>query len=337
VKVPRIITSRVSAGFLARILILIAMIVITASLQRNFFAWRALVRTTNAFTPLILLTLGQAVVIIAGGLDLSIGTSVSLLTVILTSVMRAGEPVTGVTAIVIALLAALAMGAVNGIGVGYFRIPAVIVTFATSYIWLGIALFIRPTPGGEVVAWFNVFYRLRSVPGLPPWLIALGETIPPAVVLIAAGAFFWVLIARTPLGTYLYAAGSDADRTFQSGIDPARVQIKAYLINAIFIFLVALFFVGQNGTGDARMGDPLTLRSVAAAVVGGIVLTGGQGSLGSAFVGALIFSFVGQIIFFANIPSAFQTLVSGMVIIVALASSHVLSMRSTRKTRMETI
>jgi ribose transport system permease protein len=93
----------------------------------------------------------------------------------------------------------------------------------------------------------------------------------------------------------------------------------ACIINSVFIFLAALFFVGQNQSGDARMGGPLTLRSIAAVVVGGISLTGGRGSIYFALLGALTLSFVNKIIFFANIPNAYQTLVSGIIIIVAIA------------------
>nr|MDA3833607.1 hypothetical protein [Spirochaetales bacterium] len=145
----------------ASLVILVAMVLLTALLQNNFFRINSLVRNVNAFTPLILLTMGQAVVMIAGGLDLSVGSSLSLLTCILTYIMKAGEPITGLLAMVITLAAAVVIGLVNGIGVGYFRIPPVIATFATSFIWLGIALFIRPTPGGETVEWFTVFYTIK--------------------------------------------------------------------------------------------------------------------------------------------------------------------------------
>jgi ribose transport system permease protein len=113
--------------------------------------------------------------------------------------------------------------------------------------------------------------------------------------------------------------GSNNDSAYASGINTAKIQLMACIINSIFIFLAALFFVGQNQSGDARMGDPLTLRAIASAVVGGIALTGGRGSVYFALVGALIMSFVNKIIFFANIPNAYQTLVSGLIVIIAIA------------------
>ncbi|MGM0432207.1 MAG: ABC transporter permease [Spirochaetota bacterium] len=307
----------------ASLLMLAVMVLLTAILQNNFFTFSSLSRSANAFAPLILLTMGQAVVIISGGLDLSVGSSLSLMTCILTYVMKTGEPITGFYALIITFAAALLIGLINGIGVGYFRIPSVIATFATSYIWLGIALFIRPTPGGESVEWFKMFYNLKYLEGAPQFLVAVTSVIPPAVILIIIGGVFWSIIRRTRLGRYIYAVGGSSDSSFHSGINPAMVQIKAYMINAVFIFLAALFFVGQNQSGDARFGDPFTLRVVAAAVVGGVALSGGRGSILFAVVGALIMSFVNRIIFFLGIPNAFQTLVGGVIIILAISSSQV--------------
>jgi ribose transport system permease protein len=138
------------------------------------------------------------------------------------------------------------------------------------------------------------------------------------------------VVRRTRTGRYIYAVGSSSESAYASGIDTARVQMKACMINSLFIFLAALFFVGQNRSGDARLGDPLTLRAIAAAVVGGIALSGGRGSVYFALVGALILSFVNKIIFFANIPYAFQTLVGGAIVIVAIAASQAYTLASRR-------
>lgn len=298
---------------------LFVLFAITAVLQKNFFEVKSIARNINSFAPLILLAMGQAIVIISGGLDLSSGTALSLFTCVLTTVMRKGDPITGVYALVVTFLVALGTGVVNGIGIGYLRIPPVIVTFATSYAWLGIALFLRPTPGGECVDWFKIFYNVRAVEGLPDSVKLVGSYIPPALVLVLVGCLLWYIVSRTRTGRYIYAVGSNIESAYVSGIDTGRTQMLACVLNAIFIFLAALFFVGQNQSGDARMGGPLTLKSIAAVVVGGIALTGGRGSVYLALAGALILSFVSKIIFFANIPNAYQTLTSGIIVIAAIA------------------
>lgn len=318
------------------LLIMLLMLALTAVLQKNFFEGKAIVRNINAFTPLVLLTMGQAIVIISGGIDLSAGTALSLFTCVLTWVMKKDQGITGGYALVVTLAVAILVGIVNGIGIGYLRIPPVIVTFATSFIWLGIALFIRPTPGGESVNWFKAFYNFGSVEGAPAGLIKFGTIIPPALILVILGMVMWFIISRTRTGRYIYAVGSNNDSAYESGINTARVQMYACIINSIFIFLAALYFVGQNQSGDARLGDPLTLRAIAAAVVGGIALTGGKGSVYIALVGALILSFVNKIIFFANISYAYQTLVGGVIVIVAIASSQAYTLQNKRSMMKET-
>jgi ribose transport system permease protein len=304
------------------LLMLALMVALTAALQENFFEAKSINRNINAFAPLILMTMGQAIVILSGGIDLSAGPALSLLTCVLTYVMKRDDPASGAIALVVGLAVALLLGLVNGIGIGYLRVPPVIATFATSFIWLGAALFLRPTPGGESVGWFKAFYDFGGIPGAGPALKSLGAAIPSALILILAGCALWLAVSKTRTGRHIYAVGGDSDSAYESGIDTARVQTLACMLNSIFIFLTALFFVGQTGSGDARMGDPLTLRAIAAAVVGGIALSGGRGSVYFALVGALILSLVNKIIFFADIPYAYQTFVGGAIVIVAIASSQ---------------
>lgn len=311
----------VSKPEFSSLLILAVMLVITAILQKNFFETKSVVRNINAFTPLILLTMGQALVIISGGIDLSAGSALSLLTCVLTTVMKKGDPATGIYALLITFAVAVLIGVINGIGIGYLRIPPVIVTFATSYMWLGAALFLRPTPGGESVYWFKAFYDVGAIKDVAASVKSIGAVIPPALILVVIGCVLWFILSKTKTGRYIYAVGSNNDSAYASGINTAKVQMQACIINSVFIFLAALFFVGQNQSGDARMGDPLTLKAIAAAVVGGIALTGGRGSVYFALVGALILSFVNKVIFFANIPNAYQTLVGGVIVIVAIAGS----------------
>jgi len=312
------------------LLILFIMFGLTAILQDNFFEIKSVMRNINAFAPLILMTMGQSVVMISGAIDLSSGMALSLLSCVLTSVMKKNDPVTGLYALLIALAVAVVLGLINGFGVGYLRIPSLILTFATSYIWLGIALFLRPTPGGESVPWFAVFYNFSALKDISGFFGTLGEFLPPALILVLIGCLMWWIISKTRIGRYIYAVGGNSESAYESGINTSRTQIIAYIINALFIYLAALFFVGQTASGDARMGDPLTLKSIASAVVGGVALSGGRGNVYFALVGALILSFVNKIIFFANIPYAYQTLVGGIIVIGAIAVSQAYISYSTK-------
>lgn len=311
-------------------LILLAMVVIIACLQKNFFSSRTLLSYVNAFTPLILLAMGQAVVIIAGGIDMSCGTAMALLLCIMTRIMNPDVPSSGILALVAGLAAAMAIGLVNGFAVGYLRLPPVIATYATSYIWLGIALFVTPTPGGHIVPWFRAFYDLKNIPALA----GIGKAVPSALLWILLACLIWAVVRRTRTGRYIYAVGSHNNNAYDSGINTAKIQTVSYVLNALFIFFVAVYYAGQNGAGNANLGDALTLQAVAAAVVGGIAMSGGKGNVFMAIAGALIMSLVGKIIYFADIPNAYQTFVSGLIIIAAIASSAIYSFRQ-RKAQLK--
>jgi ribose transport system permease protein len=310
--------------------ILIVMLIITAILQDGFFTMTAIINNMNAFIPLILITMGQGVVMISGGIDLSVGPALSLLTCVLASIMKKGDPMSGVFAILVAAGVAVVMGIINGIGMGYLRLPPVVVTYATSYIFLGAALLILPLPGGSCVEWVKGFYNFANIQNVPAWLVGLGKVISPSILLLILGLVAAAIIGRTRFARYSYAMGSNEASAYASGINTARTMTKACIINSFFILFAALFFVAQNLSGDARLGGPFVLKSIAAAVVGGIVLTGGKGSLYSAVVGAFILSFVNKIIFFLHLPNTMQTLVGGLIVILAIAASQLYSFISNR-------
>lgn len=317
------------------LLIFLLMLALTAVLQENFFATASISRNINSFAPLILMAMGQSIVIISGALDLSAGTSLSLLCCILTFVMKTDNPASGAGALAAAFAVAVLIGVINGFGVGFMRIPPVILTFATSYLWLGLALFVTPTPGGQIVNWFKGFYDFGNVENVPAWLAAFGDVIPPALLLIIIGCILWFIISRTQTGRYFYAVGSNEEGAYATGINPAIIKMKAYILNSIFIFMTALFFAAQNGSGDARLGDSMTLKAIAAAVVGGVAMSGGRGSVYFGIIGALIMSLVSKIIFFADIPTAYQTFVSGLIIIAAISSSTIYGLINQRKNLKE--
>ncbi|MBQ3108624.1 MAG: ABC transporter permease [Clostridia bacterium] len=220
-------------GFLT-ICITLVMLILTAALQPGFFKGTTIGSNINTFAPLILLTMGQAVVIIAGGLDLSIGYAVSMLVVILTNIMQKDNPATAIPAILVAFVAAILVGVINGFSVGFLRLPPLIVTYATSYIWLGIGLFIAPSPAGQCVNWVRIFYTFSAIENLPPALATLGKTLPPSFWLIVIACIIWACIRKSRTGRHIYAVGSNSDSAYYSGINTANVQMKAYIICAVF-------------------------------------------------------------------------------------------------------
>lgn len=307
------------------IVIFAVMLVLVAVMQGNFFKPSSLQNTIISWTPLILLTMGQAVVLLSGGLDMSSGNAMSFMLCVLAGTMEKDNPQSGVIALVLCVLVMLIVGLVNGLAVGYFKLPPIIATFATSYIWLGAALFIMPSPGGVCVNWMRAFYKFSSVDNMPPALQSFGSYIPTGVLLIIAAVVIWFIVSRTKLGRYMYAVGSNRNIAYESGIKTVKVQIMAYMINSLFIMFAALFLVGENQSGSARIGDPLTLECIAAAIVGGVVLAGGKGNVFVAIAGAAIISLVTKLIYFTGISSDWQTLVSGLILLIAIASSAIIA------------
>jgi ribose/xylose/arabinose/galactoside ABC-type transport system permease subunit len=164
-----------------------------------------------------------------------------------------------------------------------------------------------------------MFYDLRALPFIPNSLAVL----PAGLILVFIACVVWFTINKSKLGRYIYAVGSNNENAFASGISTSKVQICAYIINASFIFLCALYFAGQNGAGSANIGNPLTLQAVASAVVGGVAISGGKGGVFMSIAGALIMGLVSKLLYMLNVPNSYQTLVSGIIIIVAISSSAV--------------
>ncbi len=301
------------------LIILVLLVIITAFIQKNFFKPAVLNNTFISWVPVILLTMGQSIVIIAGGLDMSSGAAFSMMLCVMAKIMKESDPMTGIAALIVCFLTMCAIGLVNGLAVGYFKLPPIIATFATSYIFLGIALLVMPSPGGECVNWMRIFYSFKTIDNGPAWM--KNFTMTNGVFLVLIACIIWYFIKRSKIGRYIYAVGSNRHVAFDSGINTVRVQIVAYILNALFIMLAALFMIGQNKTGSARIGDPLTLQSVASAAIGGVALTGGRGNVFMSICGAVIIQLVSKIIFFSGISTDFQTIVSGIILIAAVSVS----------------
>ena len=286
-------------------LLLILMIIINVILQPSFFKARIIRSNLATFTPMMLVSAGQAIIILSGKLDLSVGAGISLINCILANTMGDRFGV-NFFAILLALGVAIAAGALNGFVVAYLNLPALIATFATSAIWLGISLFLRPQPGGYIPLWVNKFYRSHL------------SIITTSLMMVVVMMLIWFVIRKRKLGRYIYAVGSNAFSAFESGVNTKRVILGAYILGWIFTFLASFSISAQMSSGDAYMGIPFTLNSIAAVVVGGVVLGGGRGSVLGAVFGAVILSLVLNIIYYANIPSTFQEFVKGASIVVAL-------------------
>lgn len=306
--------------WLFSLLLLVVFIAINRALQDNLFELRPLNGNLRVFMPAIFLAIGQTFVVIAGGVDLSIGAILSMCNAILaTQIPQDASEIQIVGALLLALVAGLAAGALNGVGVTLLRLQPIVTTYATSFIFSGIALYILPQPGGRLPADITNFYRQP---------IMLSETIgiPVPAILIVLLILVGVALSRTRFRQYLFATGGKADAAYTTGVLVSRVRFTTYVLSGLFAVLGAIALTSGTGTGNPRAGDDLTLPSVVAVVLGGTRLSGGQGNLIGSIIGVIILGVISNIISFASLDTWVQPLVNALIIILALAIPGVIGL-----------
>jgi ribose transport system permease protein len=270
--------------------------------------------------PLALAAVGQAIVVIAGGIDLSIGAMMALTSVISASLMKGQPEEFGIVVVVGVLLLGLVLGAVNGGLVVMTRVPDIVVTLAMSFVWAGCALLVLKTPGGGSVKWLK-----ELVIG------SLGnEWIPKAaVVLIVAVAVVWIPLRRSRLGLSIYAIGSNRLSAFRSGVSVGQTKIVAYMLTGLFAAVGGLSLTASTGIGTPVPG-PYTLMSVAAVVLGGVSLAGGRGGVFGPLVAVMILQLIRTDITFLNINPNLAVVVQGVILIGVVMIGSLVQIRRAR-------
>jgi ribose transport system permease protein len=255
----------------------------------------------NTTLPLVFVAIGQSLVVITGGIDLSVGGVVSLCVAVTATRVQG----TGAVAWLLLVLAlGTACGAVNGAMVAKARIAPILTTLATLSIFTGIALWVLPVPGGSIAPAVRLALTHPSIPTGLIWLA------------LAVGG--WWLLRRTRFGLWVYAVGSDETSAVAIGVPAARVKMGVYALSGLCGALAALFYVSRTTAGDANAGGPFILTSIASVVVGGVAFTGGRGSALGAMAGAAALALVIDVLFFAGIDPLYQSLFQGLFLVVAV-------------------
>jgi ribose transport system permease protein len=277
-------------------------------LQPNLFELRVLSGNLRIFLPLMILTAGQTIVIMGGGIDLSVGTVVSMVNAILvTWITRDSTAAEIMTAIGLGAGAGMLAGVLNGLCVSYLRLQPIVTTYATSFIYAGVALWVLPRPGGLMPQEITRLYRSNPL-GIP-------LTVWVAILLI----LLWVGLRGTRYGRYLFAIGGQAQAAYATGVPVSLMRLSTYVIAGFMAAMAALALTLSTGTGDPRIGDAMTLPSIVAVVLGGTRLSGGQGGVTGSIIGVIILGTIRNIISFAAVPTWWQTLIDALIIILALA------------------
>lgn len=255
--------------------------------------------------PLIIVSCGQCLVIVLGGIDLSVGSVMSLATVMAASYTSFGGDFGANVAIVLGM--GLVIGLVNGAGV-ILGINPLIMTLSTLALAKGVALLLLPSPGGALAPTMNAV--LNSGVGLIPLFFFI------LAVLVAI--VLWYVLAATTLGRRIYAVGGSIPNAGKSGISWRRTTILVYAASGLLAAVAGLGLLGRIFTGDPLSGDPYTLDSITAVVLGGVALTGGRGSILGAVAGAMLLALIDNLFNIFNIFSYYQFVAKGLILIVAL-------------------
>ncbi|MCB0084956.1 MAG: ABC transporter permease [Caldilineaceae bacterium] len=259
--------------------------------------------------PLIYLAIGQAIIVIAGGIDLSLGAQLLLANVIAARFMEE-QSLAVVFLIAVGLVVGIGMlNALTGYVISISGVPDIVVTLATSYIWSGLALWILPSPGGGTAPLFRWLFT-GSESGIG------GSYVLPILMIAIPALLVFLFSMRSRLGLSMYAIGSNDVSARLAGIDVRRAKIASYAIGGAMAALAGLATVALTGTGDPRfsVGANATLNSVAAIVLGGIALTGGVGSVLGVVAAAIILIMLNPILTAMGIDPNTAQVIQGILI-----------------------
>ena len=275
----------------------------------------------NKGVLLALVAMSQTFVVLTAGIDLSVGM-VLVLTNCLASWIVLGSPVMVALGVVGVLLTGAICGAINGVIVIYGRLQPIVTTIATGAIYFGIALALRPVPGGDVDSDLADTFTGRILDVIPTSLVTLL-----VVVLV-----IWVPFRRSEIGRAAYAIGSSSAAAYMSGVPIRAASFLVYVLSGLISAVGGLFltFITASGEASAANGGSYTLFSIAAVVLGGVSLFGGSGSAIGAIFGALMFRTIGDLLFVFDLEPLWQPLFQGVVLLAAvcLGSVRLLQIRN---------
>lgn len=298
-----------SRPVLVSLAVLIALLTLNSSISPYPLSYFDVSFLASGGTTTALAAMGQTLVILSGGFDLSAGAVVSLVNAVLATQMdptnfEASVPLW--TAIGVAV--GMAVGAFNGFFIAYLRLQPIVVTLATMFMVQGLTLLVMDKPGGFVSPSIGAVYMGD----------AIADFLPASVVLLGVVVLLWLWLKRTPFGLALYAVGSDPEAAAAVGLRTRWVIFFTYVLAGGFYGLAGVFVSGQTGSGDPLVGNSLLLPTFAAVVIGGTRLGGGKGGLVGTIFGAYILMIVVNVLLSLNVSAYYATIAESAVLMLAV-------------------
>ena len=274
--------------------------------------WNAAVLTTaaNKGVLLAIVAMAQTLPVLTAGIDLSVGM-VFVLANCLASHLVVGTPLQAGLGIVAVLATGSLCGFINGVIIVYGRLQPIITTLATGIVYFGLALGLRPVPGGDVQAGLADALTGALPGGIPTMLI----------VLVGVVLLIWVPYRRSVTGRAAMAIGSSETASYMSGVAIGRTKIITYTLAGLLAAIggLLLTFVTYSGEASSAIGGVYTLNSIAAVVIGGTVLSGGAGSAIGSIFGAFVLRTIGDLLFVFDLEPLWQPLFQGVILLTAVS------------------
>jgi ribose transport system permease protein len=294
------------SGVLGATIVLVILFFTYTAVSSEALTSFGLTSLVNAGAALAIAAVGETIVVLVGGFDLSVGAVLSLVNVLVATQLRAGAW-SGIAITALALALGAAAGCTNGLLVGFLGLSSIIATLATSFVFSGAALLLLPEPGGTVPTAFSLMFTGDFA------------NVPNALVVLLVVVLVWFLIKRTRLGTAMYAIGSDSESSRASGLNVRFSLFWLYALSGLFYGIAGVFLSALTASGDPNLGAPMTLSVFAAVVVGGTVLGGGRGGAVGSIIGAFIIALIADILFAVNISSFYTYIFTGLLLVVAVS------------------
>jgi ribose transport system permease protein len=315
-------------GWVTGLFVLFGLILVLTRIIQPDYGASGFGSLSRAVLPFAFATAGQTIVVIAGGIDLSIAAMMALTSVTAATLMNGASEEFAILVVPLVLGLGLVLGAINGALIVLTRVPDIVVTLAMLFVWQGAALLVLESPGGAAAEWLKAsIIGTVGIPGIPT---AITDWIPKALVVLVVGiGIVWIPLSRSRLGLSIYAIGSSSLGAFRSGVAVEWTRIVAYALAGLFAAMGGLALTLSTGIG-APIPGPYLLASVAAVVLGGVTLSGGRGGIVGPIVAVFILRLVRSDLTFLSVDPNVTTIVEGtiMVIVVMLGAFIALRGRS---------
>ncbi len=295
--------------------IFFAVFIVLGLLNRSYQTVPGVMTFLRTASPLAILAMGEMMVLASGGFDLSIGSLVTMV-VLVSSLLLNNDPANAYPAILVMLGLGLLIGLVNGLVVSYARVPSFIATLGMMLLVRGGALYwVGGAPRGYLTDNWRAFGRnyIENVPLLGRVPIAL-------LILLVMTAISYFLFHRTNFGKQILAIGDNVRASQLSGVRVRLVRIMTFILCSLFAIVGGVMIGGYGGV-NVTIGEGLEMQTIAACVVGGVMLLGGKGSVPNAIFGAFTMQAIVNLLNLLGLPKPYKDAVQGLIIIAAVAYS----------------